>query len=78
VPALIKPIIILRDTTERPEVLIAGCGILAGVQTDNIVSIFCNINDNELVYQNMINKENPYGDGTTSIQIRKHFIDFFK
>lgn len=72
-PALNKPVIVLRDTTERPEVITVGAGILAGVDADNIVKIFSDINDNESVYQSMINKENPYGDGTASSKILIQF-----
>ncbi len=75
-PALNKPVIILRDTTERPEVITVGCGILAGVEADNIVRIFSEINDDDTLYQGMINKENPYGDGNASSKIMIRFLEY--
>lgn len=74
-PELNKPVIILRDTTERPEVIEAGCGILAGIKMKDICDIFIRINDNEEVYNNMINKSNPFGDGNAAAYIKKIFTE---
>lgn len=68
-PAFSRPVIVLRDTTERPEGVAAGCSILAGTETNNIVRLFQRISSDNLLYERMSVAENPYGDGTASAQI---------
>jgi UDP-N-acetylglucosamine 2-epimerase (non-hydrolysing) len=66
-PSLGKPVLIMRDATERPEVITAGCAQLVG--TDRIVSaVKALISDAEL-YKKMSHVKNPYGDGHTAEKI---------
>lgn len=73
-PSLGKPVLVLRDTTERPEAVKAGTVLLVGTDKDNIIEQ-CQklLNDNDY-YSKMSNKDNPYGDGNAS----KRIVDFIK
>lgn len=62
-PSFGKPLLILRDTTERPEVIEAGCARLVGTQTDLIVSSVRALFDDPKLYETMSRVENPFGDG---------------
>ncbi len=68
-PALGKPVVVMRKTTERPEAVEAGTVILVGTDKEKIIKA-CNalLNDNEL-YEKMSNADNPYGDGRASERI---------
>lgn len=68
-PSLGKPVLVLRDTTERPEGVAAGTLRLVGTTRDAIVRETCALLDNEAEYKAMAEINNPYGDGTTSRQI---------
>lgn len=62
-PALHKPVIVLRDKTERPAIIEAGVGILAGTKTDDIVTIVSLLLTHENLYKKMAKGASPYGDG---------------
>jgi UDP-N-acetylglucosamine 2-epimerase (non-hydrolysing) len=68
-PTLNKPILVMRDTTERPEGIDAGCSKLVGTSTDVIIEEFTKLMGNPAYYQSMANIENPYGDGSSSRKI---------
>ncbi|MGL4662772.1 MAG: non-hydrolyzing UDP-N-acetylglucosamine 2-epimerase [Culicoidibacterales bacterium] len=68
-PALGKPVLVMRDTTERPEGVEAGTLKLVGTDTDNIIGEVDVLLTNQEAYNAMANVKNPYGDGTTSKQI---------
>ena len=69
-PSLHKPVIILRDVTERPEVLAVGAGILAGTSTASIVRKTQEVLDNSGgIYRRMSRAKNPYGDGRAACRI---------
>jgi UDP-N-acetylglucosamine 2-epimerase (non-hydrolysing) len=70
-PSLGKPVIVMRDNTERPEAVSAGTVILVGTNKDKIVNA-CNqlLNDNVL-FSKMSLAHNPYGDGKASKKIMK-------
>lgn len=68
-PSLGKPVLVLRDNTERPEGVHAGTLKLVGTNTERIVSETLSLLNNKEVYEKMANTQNPYGDGTASIQI---------
>lgn len=70
-PSLDKPIIVLRKKTERPEGISAGCAVLAGTDSQEIVRVFDSIYTNADVYAKMAAVINPYGDGKTAQRIRK-------
>lgn len=68
-PSLGKPVLVLRDNTERPEGVRAGTLKLVGTNTERIVSETLLLLSDKEAYEKMANTQNPYGDGTTSIQI---------
>ena len=68
-PSLGKPVLVMRDTTERPEAVIAGTVKLVGVDFETIVQNVSILLDNELTYQQMSKASNPYGDGNPSCKI---------
>lgn len=68
-PSLGKPVIVLRDTTERPEGIEAGTLKLAGTDEENIYKEFKNLLTNKSEYEKMSRASNPYGDGFASKRI---------
>ena len=68
-PALGKPVLVLRNDTERPEGLEAGTVKLAGVEKDNILKIASELLGDSMVYRSMAEAVNPYGDGRASERI---------
>lgn len=69
VPGLGKPVLVMRDTTERPEALSAGTVKLVGTNYDKIVNEVCTLLDNEMEYEKMSKAVNPYGDGLACSRI---------
>jgi UDP-N-acetylglucosamine 2-epimerase (non-hydrolysing) len=68
-PSLGKPILVLREKTERPEAVIAGTVRLVGTDEDAIVTEASSLLDDADAYQNMARRHNPYGDGHASRRI---------
>ncbi len=68
-PSLGKPVLVMRNTTERPEGVDAGNATLVGTDIDAIVSSLHELLENETAYARMANVKNPYGDGTSAKQI---------
>lgn len=68
-PGLGKPVLVMRDTTERPEGIEAGTLKLVGTQEESIYRSFTELLDNESVYEAMAHASNPYGDGHASERI---------
>ena len=64
-----KPVLVMRDTTERPEAVEAGTVKLVGSNTDKIVFHCRELLDNHELYQQMAQAKNPYGDGKASQRI---------
>lgn len=62
-PGLGKPVLVMRDTTERPEALASGTVHLVGTDYDKIVNEVSTLLDDEEAYHNMSQAVNPYGDG---------------
>jgi len=62
-PSLGKPVLVMRDNTERPEAVDAGTVKLVGTQVQNIVEAVSALCDDEVTYQSMAKATNPYGDG---------------
>jgi UDP-N-acetylglucosamine 2-epimerase (non-hydrolysing) len=62
-PGLGKPVLVMRDTTERPEALSSGTVHLVGTDYDKIVNEVSSLLDNEEIYSKMSHAVNPYGDG---------------
>jgi UDP-N-acetylglucosamine 2-epimerase len=70
-PSLGKPVLVLRDTTERPEGIKAGTLKLVGVETENIYNQCSELLTNKESYEKMAQAKNPYGDGFAS----KYIVD---
>lgn len=68
-PSLKKPVLVMREVTERPEGVEAGVARLVGTDHDRIVSTVSELLDSEEAYAAMATGVNPYGDGTASRQI---------
>lgn len=68
-PSLGKPVLVMRDTTERPEGIAAGTLKLVGTEEEVIYRSFKELLDNEETYKRMSNASNPYGDGFASQRI---------
>lgn len=68
-PSYKKPVLILRNVTERPEVIEAGFGMLVGTNTDLIVTVSRKLIQDERTYEGMISGINPFGDGYSSKKI---------
>jgi UDP-N-acetylglucosamine 2-epimerase (non-hydrolysing) len=62
-PSLGKPVLVMRDTTERPEAVLAGTVKLVGTDVKTIVSEVSSLLTDSLAYENMSRAHNPYGDG---------------
>ena len=74
-PALGKPVLVMRDTTERPEGVEAGTLKLVGTKMDDIYRECKLLLTEPETYRKMSEARNPYGDGTASIKIRKILED---
>ena len=68
-PALGKPVLVMRDTTERPEGVAAGTARLVGADSTVILAETTRLLDDPAAYSRMAQAHNPYGDGTASRQI---------
>lgn len=68
-PSLGKPVLVMRDTTERPEGVEAGTLRLVGTSEETIYNEFKKLLENEEEYNKMSKAQNPYGDGFTSKRI---------
>lgn len=77
-PSLGKPVLVLRDTTERPEGVVAGTLKLAGTDEETIYKLTKELLVNEEEYSKMAHASNPYGDGRASERIVDAIIDKLK
>ncbi len=68
-PALGKPVLVMRDTTERPEAVAAGTAKLVGTQTATIVQAVSELLEQPAAYAAMAQAKNPYGSGDAAQQI---------
>ena len=68
-PSLNKPVLVMRDTTERPEAIEAGTAVLVGTNYDSIVNKTSELLNNSEAYTAMASKINPFGNGTASNKI---------
>ena len=76
-PSLGKPVLIMRNNTERPEGVIAGTSILVGTETKKIISEVEELLNNKTKYKKIANSANPYGDGNSSQTIYEHIFKIF-
>lgn len=75
-PTLGKPVLVMRDTTERPEAVDAGTVKLVGTDAELIVQEVSHLLDDLEAYQAMSRAHNPYGDGLASGRIRDAILEF--
>lgn len=68
-PALGKPVLVMRETTERPEGVAAGTARLVGTDSARIVSEIFNLLDDKAAYDSMARAHNPFGDGQSARRI---------
>jgi UDP-N-acetylglucosamine 2-epimerase (non-hydrolysing) len=68
-PSLGKPVLVLRETTERPEGVEAGTAVVVGTDRDRIVETASRLLSSEEAYRRMANAVSPYGDGKASERI---------
>ena len=73
-PGLGKPVLVMRDTTERPEALSAGTVKLVGTDYNKIVTEVSILLDDDNAYKEMSLSVNPYGDGHACTRIVKHLL----
>ena len=76
-PSLGKPVLVLRNETERPEAIEAGVVKLVGTESKNIIKEIKYLLDNEKNYIKMSKRSNPYGDGKASERIVKKILHYF-
>jgi len=74
-PSLGKPVLVMRDTTERPEAVDAGTVKLVGTNPEKIRNEALRLLDNDGAYQAMARSLNPYGDGNASLRIAQALIE---
>lgn len=77
-PSLGKPVLVMRDTTERPEAVDAGTVRLVGTDSDLIVREASALLDDQTAYEAMALAHNPYGDGLASTRIRDAIVKHFE
>ena len=68
-PTYGKPVLVMRDTTERPEGIKAGTSVLVGTDEEKIYNVFTKLLDDKNAYSVMAHASNPYGDGFASVRI---------
>ena len=73
-PSLGKPVLVMRDTTERPEAVDAGTVILVGTDKEKIINETLALMNNPERYKKMSKLHNPYGDGKAS----KRIVEFIE
>jgi UDP-N-acetylglucosamine 2-epimerase (non-hydrolysing) len=76
-PSLGKPVLVMRDTTERPEGVAAGTALLTGPSATAIVEHAARLLADEAAYRAMATAKNPYGDGYASDRIVQRIRDYF-
>lgn len=70
-PALGKPVLVLRETTERPEGVLAGTARLVGTDSDRIVAAVDELLDDPAAYASMARAHSPFGDGGAAPRIAR-------
>jgi UDP-N-acetylglucosamine 2-epimerase (non-hydrolysing) len=77
-PSLGKPVVVMREKTERPEGGEAGASLLAGTAVERIVDSVAGLLDHPEMYRRMSAVHNPYGDGRAGRRIADAIVSFFK
>jgi len=76
-PSLGKPVLVLRDTTERPEGLESGVARLVGTEASSIVSAVQQLLDGPEEYRRIAKVSNPYGDGKSGERIVRGIVEWW-
>jgi UDP-N-acetylglucosamine 2-epimerase (non-hydrolysing) len=76
-PALAKPVLVLRNTTERPEGVAYGVALLVGTEPRKIVSAASTLLQDDVAYNAMAWTVNPYGDGAASRRTVEAVLHYF-
>lgn len=71
-PTFGVPVLVLRDETERPEAVVAGCAAVIGARRTNIVKAVTHLMTNDLTFKRMQRAGNPFGNGTAAQKIISH------
>jgi UDP-N-acetylglucosamine 2-epimerase (non-hydrolysing) len=77
-PSLGKPVLVMREKTERREAVAAGTAVLVGTDADRIVSEATRLLDDPAEHARRSRLHNPYGDGRASERIESHLLAFFR
>jgi UDP-N-acetylglucosamine 2-epimerase (non-hydrolysing) len=77
-PSLGKPVLVMRDTTERPEGVAAGTALLTGTNAQAIVKQATRLLTDEAAYRSMATARNPYGDGYAAERILERIRHYFR
>ena len=77
-PSLGKPVLVMRDKTERPEAVEAGTVKLVGADEEAIVASATELLENRKMYERMSHVHNPYGDGCASVRIADAICSFYR
>ncbi len=77
-PSLGKPVLVLRENTERPEAITAGTAKLIGTKAYSILNSASELLSDSQAYEKMANAINPFGDGTAAVKIVKIVKDYLK
>ena len=75
-PSLGKPVLVMREVSERPEAIEAGTAALVGTSTDEIVARVDELLDQPEVYRRMACQSNPYGDGRAAARIADALLEY--
>lgn len=74
-PALSKPVLVMREVSERPEAITAGTALLTGTDPDRIVGAVSSLLDDPACYKHMTSQPNPYGDGHAAERIVQFLLN---
>jgi UDP-N-acetylglucosamine 2-epimerase (non-hydrolysing) len=77
-PSLGKPVLVMRDVTERPEAVISGTVRLVGASENSIIAGVRTLLHDQSLYESMSRSHNPYGDGTASLKIKQALLGYKK
>jgi len=77
-PSLGKPVLVMRNNTERPEAMFTGAIKLIGTNSEKIFEEVSELLTNKTAYKNMQVSDNPYGNGKASKKIAKHILEYFE
>jgi UDP-N-acetylglucosamine 2-epimerase (non-hydrolysing) len=69
-----KPSLVLRESTERPEIIACGAGQLVGTESDRIIRAVNHLIEDPVAYNYMCSKRNPFGDGSAATQIANYIL----